>query len=80
MKLVIALGGNALLTRGEPLDVDVQRANVAKACESIPSLTSEHRVIMTHGNRYRCIVIDGCGCHLPKSRRRGNDNRTLKGY
>lgn len=50
MKLVIALGGNALLTRGGSLDIHVQRANVSQACESIAPLTSEHRVIMTHGN------------------------------
>lgn len=50
MKLIIALGGNALLTRGEPLDVDVQRANIQKACKAIVPLVGEHSVIITHGN------------------------------
>ena len=35
MKIVIALGGNALLKRGEPMTADNQRANVKTACEQI---------------------------------------------
>lgn len=50
MLVVIALGGNALLRRGEPLDVDVQRANVKVAAEAVAEVASAHRVILTHGN------------------------------
>lgn len=50
MRLVIALGGNALLKRGEPLDVEVQRANIRLACTAIAPLVSEHTIILTHGN------------------------------
>ena len=50
MLVVVALGGNALLRRGEPADVEVQRANVTTAVEAIVELASEHDVVVTHGN------------------------------
>lgn len=48
--LVVALGGNALLKRGEPLEADVQRRNIEQAAEAIAALTAEWRVILVHGN------------------------------
>ncbi len=50
MKIVVALGGNALLRRGEPLSADVQRANVAVAADAIAALAREHDIVVTHGN------------------------------
>ena len=50
MLVVLALGGNALLRRGEPMDVDVQRANVKTAAEAVAAVAREHRVVVTHGN------------------------------
>jgi len=50
MLVVVALGGNALLRRGESADVHVQRRNVEQAVESIAALAREHRVVVTHGN------------------------------
>jgi len=50
MRVVIALGGNALLRRGEPLDAAVQRANVKLAAEAIAEVAKDHEVILTHGN------------------------------
>src|SRR5215216_2959825 len=50
MLVVVALGGNALLRRGEPADVAVQRANVSAAVEAIAELAAEHDVVVTHGN------------------------------
>ena len=50
MRIVIALGGNALLQRGEPLDVDVQRHNVRRACAAVAPLAERHRIVLTHGN------------------------------
>jgi carbamate kinase len=50
MLIVVALGGNALLQRGESLDADVQRRNVDRACAVIADLAQEHRVVVTHGN------------------------------
>ncbi|MGZ8649997.1 MAG: carbamate kinase [Solirubrobacteraceae bacterium] len=49
-RVVIALGGNALLRRGEPADADTQRRNVATAVAAIADLAADHEVIVTHGN------------------------------
>lgn len=51
MLIVIALGGNALLKRGESLTMENQRANTKIAAQSIAQVISEgHQVIITHGN------------------------------
>ena len=50
MRIVIALGGNALLRRGEPAEADTQRRNVATAVAAIADLAADHEVIVTHGN------------------------------
>ena len=50
MLVVVALGGNALLRRGEPADVASQRANVAIAAKAIAALAREHEIVVTHGN------------------------------
>ena len=50
MRIVIALGGNALLKRGEPMDAEVQRANARRAAQAIVALATEHELVLTHGN------------------------------
>lgn len=50
MRLVVALGGNALLRRGEPMTADMQRANVRRAARALAPLVTEHEVVVTHGN------------------------------
>lgn len=50
MKVVIALGGNALLRRGERADADVQMANVKIAADAVAAVAKEHNVVLTHGN------------------------------
>ena len=50
MRIVIALGGNALLKRGEPLTADVQRANVRIAAERIAEVVPGNEVVIAHGN------------------------------
>lgn len=50
MLIVVALGGNALLQRGQPLDAETQRRNVAAAARAIASISSDHAVVVTHGN------------------------------
>lgn len=49
-RLVIALGGNALLRRGESLEAAVQRQNVKTAAQALAPLASSHDVVVTHGN------------------------------
>jgi carbamate kinase len=48
--LVVALGGNALLKRGEPLEAETQRKNIDFAAKTIARLTSSWRVVLVHGN------------------------------
>ena len=50
MKIVIALGGNALLKRGQPMTYENQHANIVEAAERICSLLPEHELVITHGN------------------------------
>lgn len=50
MKVVAALGGNALLQRGEPPESDIQEAHVVKAVEALAPLAREHELVITHGN------------------------------
>ena len=46
----MALGGNALLRRGEPMTVENQQANVAVACRQLAPLADRHQMVVTHGN------------------------------
>ncbi|KEA50842.1 MULTISPECIES: carbamate kinase [Mangrovibacter] len=48
--LVVALGGNALLKRGQPLEASVQRENIALAARTIAQLTRQWQVVLVHGN------------------------------
>jgi carbamate kinase len=50
MLVVIALGGNALLQRGQPMDAGTQRANLKVAAAAIADIADDHRVVVTHGN------------------------------
>ena len=45
-----ALGGNALLERGEPPDSDVQQAHIAGAVRALAPLAADHELVITHGN------------------------------
>jgi carbamate kinase len=49
-RLVVALGGNALLRRGQPLEAEIQLANVRDAAQAIAGLAGEHELVLTHGN------------------------------
>jgi carbamate kinase len=50
MRIVVALGGNALLKRGERPDAATQIANVAVAVEALAPLARQHELVVTHGN------------------------------
>jgi carbamate kinase len=50
MRIVVALGGNALLKRGEPMTHDVQRANIQVAARALAPVAQKHQVVLAHGN------------------------------
>jgi carbamate kinase len=50
MRVVVALGGNALLRRGQPMTVENQRANVVLACDHLASVAATHDLVISHGN------------------------------
>lgn len=50
MRIVVALGGNALLRRGEPMTAQNQRVNVRAACQSLAPLAADHELVISHGN------------------------------
>jgi carbamate kinase len=51
MLVVVSLGGNALLRRGQPMTAENQRANVRRAVTSVADvITAGHRIVISHGN------------------------------
>jgi carbamate kinase len=50
MRIVIALGGNALLRRDEPPSADNQRRNVATAAAALAPIARAHELVISHGN------------------------------
>jgi len=50
MRIVVALGGNALLKRGEPMTHDVQRANIKVAAQALAPVAQQHQLVLAHGN------------------------------
>ena len=50
MRIVIAVGGNALLERGEKPDAAVQHRHVHRAAQALAPLAADHQLIVCHGN------------------------------
>lgn len=50
MRIVLALGGNALLRRSEPMTAEVQRKNARLAAKAIAPLVPHHEIVVAHGN------------------------------
>jgi carbamate kinase len=46
----VALGGNALLRRGQVMSIENQRANVVTACERLAPIAEHHELVVSHGN------------------------------
>jgi carbamate kinase len=49
-RVVVALGGNALLRRGEAAEAETQRRNVIEAASALAVLAADHELVITHGN------------------------------
>jgi len=50
VRVVIALGGNALLRRGQALTAENQRENVRVAAEAMAPIAGDHQLVISHGN------------------------------
>jgi carbamate kinase len=50
VRVVVALGGNALLRRGEPMTASAQRENIRRAARALAPVAAEHELVVTHGN------------------------------
>ncbi|MEO6472082.1 MAG: carbamate kinase [Aeromicrobium sp.] len=50
MRIVVALGGNAILRRGEPMTVANQRVSIAAACGPLAALAADNDLVVSHGN------------------------------
>ena len=50
MRVVVALGGNALLQRGEPMTAEAQHTNVRIAATALADLARDHQIVVAHGN------------------------------
>jgi carbamate kinase len=50
MRIVVALGGNALLQRGERPDAGIQRRHVRQAAAALAPLAAGHQLVLCHGN------------------------------
>ena len=50
MRVVVALGGNALMRRGQAMTAENQRENVKLACDHLAPIGEKHELIISHGN------------------------------
>jgi len=50
MRVAVALGGNALLKRGQPMTADAQRTNVRTAAPALAAVAWNHQLVLSHGN------------------------------
>ncbi|MGF1667961.1 MAG: carbamate kinase [Acidimicrobiia bacterium] len=65
MRLLIALGGNALSPRRQPLEFEVQRLAAERAARALGPVLAANRVILTHGNgpQVGLLALQGAAFH-----------------
>ena len=63
MRVVVALGGNAMLERGERPDAELQQRHVAEAVAALVPLARDHELVITHGNgpQVGVLAIESAG-------------------
>ncbi len=50
MRVVVAVGGNALVKRGERPDASIQIGHVAQAAPALARVATDHQLVLVHGN------------------------------
>ena len=50
MRIVVALGGNALLRRGQPMTAKNQRENIRIAAQALAPIAADNQLVISHGN------------------------------
>ena len=65
MRILVALGGNALLRRGEAMTAENQRRNVRIAAEALAPLAADHQLVISHGNgpQVGLLALQGAAYH-----------------
>jgi carbamate kinase len=65
MRIVVALGGNALLRRGQPMTAEVQRENVRVAAEQLAPVAEANELVISHGNgpQVGLLALQGAAYH-----------------
>lgn len=59
LRVLVALGGNALLRPDEPVTAEIQRRNAEKAAGVVAEIAREHAVVVTHGNGPQIGLLAG---------------------
>ena len=64
-RIVVALGGNALLRRGERAEAETQRRNALDAAASLARVAAAHELVITHGNgpQVGLLALEGEAYH-----------------
>lgn len=78
MRVVTALGGNALLRRGEPLTLGAQRQNMRVAARALAPLALEHELVITHGNGPQVGLLALQAAALDAHEIHGGDSSSLE--
>lgn len=68
MRIVIALGGNALLQRNQPMTEVQQRENVKIAVAQIAQIAPGNELVIAHGNGPQVGLLALQGAAYPRSR------------
>jgi len=69
MRIVVALGGNALLRRGEHPSVGVQRENVRRAAAQLAGIANGNSLVIVHGNGPQVGLLASQGMSVPEDER-----------
>ena len=71
--VVVAIGGNALLRRGEPLEAEIQRKNIATAAQAIAEIAKEYNVHPEQITQWKSELLDN-GSNLFNSKSEKNSS------